>query len=202
MSFFQNTCKPEGLGGKLMVHMMNSGHGAMAEWGFGHIQVQKKDHCLDIGCGGRANVKRLLEMASEGKAAGIDYSEVSVEKSAKLNREAIQKGSCQILHGNVMELPFKEQTFQVITAFETIYFWPDLLKAFEQVYRVLKNDGIFMICNECSGENPKDEKWERMVAGMKIYTRQDLLDLLKKAGFRELRTDQNEKGWICIVGKK
>ncbi len=56
-----------------------------------------------------------------------------------------------------------------------------------------------MICNECSGENPKDEKWERMAAEMKIYTRQDLL---KKAGFRELRTDQNEKGWICIVGKK
>ena len=30
MGFFQNTCKPDGLGGKLMVKMMNSGHGPLA----------------------------------------------------------------------------------------------------------------------------------------------------------------------------
>lgn len=32
MSFFQNTCKPEGIGGKIMVNMMNAGHSSMAEW--------------------------------------------------------------------------------------------------------------------------------------------------------------------------
>ena len=32
MSFFQNTCKPEGIGGKIMVNMMNTGHSSMAEW--------------------------------------------------------------------------------------------------------------------------------------------------------------------------
>ena len=33
MSFFENTRKPVGLGGKIMVAMMNFGHNAMAEWG-------------------------------------------------------------------------------------------------------------------------------------------------------------------------
>ena len=33
MSFFENTRKPVGLGGKIMVDMMNFGHSAMAEWG-------------------------------------------------------------------------------------------------------------------------------------------------------------------------
>jgi hypothetical protein len=33
MSFFENTRKPVGLGGKIMVAMMNFGHSAMAEWG-------------------------------------------------------------------------------------------------------------------------------------------------------------------------
>ena len=32
MSFFENTRKPVGLGGKIMVAMMNFGHSAMAEW--------------------------------------------------------------------------------------------------------------------------------------------------------------------------
>ena len=39
MSFFQNTCKPEGIGGKIMVNMMNAGHSSMAEWGFTHIEI-------------------------------------------------------------------------------------------------------------------------------------------------------------------
>ena len=40
MGFFQNTRKPDGLGGKLMVKMMNSGHSALARWGFSHVRVQ------------------------------------------------------------------------------------------------------------------------------------------------------------------
>ena len=55
MSFFQNTCKPKGIGGKIMVNMMNSGHSSMAEWGFTHIEIAENNICLDIGCGGGAN---------------------------------------------------------------------------------------------------------------------------------------------------
>ena len=29
-NFFQNTCKPQGFGGKFMVNMMNKGHAKMA----------------------------------------------------------------------------------------------------------------------------------------------------------------------------
>lgn len=61
MSFFQNTCKPKGFAGKIMVNMMNTGHAALAEWGLTHIKIRDDDFCLDIGCGGGANLKRLLE---------------------------------------------------------------------------------------------------------------------------------------------
>ena len=33
MSFFENTRKPVGFGGKIMVAMMNVGHSAVARWG-------------------------------------------------------------------------------------------------------------------------------------------------------------------------
>ena len=33
MSFFENTRKPIGLGGKIMVAMMNLGHSPVARWG-------------------------------------------------------------------------------------------------------------------------------------------------------------------------
>lgn len=202
MGFFQNTCKPQGLGGKIMVNMMNSGHMAMAEWGFQHIEVLRSDCALDIGCGGGANVKKLLQLSDHGSICGIDYSEISVEKSRRLNSDAIKEGRCRIIQGNVMELPFPDMYFNVVTAFETIYFWPDLVNAFKQVYRVLTNDGFFMICNECGSEKPKNEKWVNMIDGMRIYSSVQLQDFLRQAGFTDIETDKNGKGWICLIVRK
>ena len=202
MSFFQNTCKPKGTGGKIMVNMMNSGHSSMAEWGFTHIEIAENNICLDIGCGGGANVKKLLEKSPHGKVTGIDYSEISVEKSQKINKAEISNKRCKILQGNVMELPFENETFDVITAFETIYFWSDIDQSFSQIYRVLKKGGIFMVCNESNGENDKDKKWTEIIKGMKIYTSKEIKYSLEKAGFTHIETNKNAKGWLCVVARK
>ena len=52
MSFFENTRKPVGLGGKIMVAMMNVGHSAMAAWGLRFLQPAPDARVLDCGCGG------------------------------------------------------------------------------------------------------------------------------------------------------
>ena len=57
MSFFENTRKPVGLGGKIMVAMMNFGHSAMAEWGLRFLQPAPNAMVLDCGCGGGKSAK-------------------------------------------------------------------------------------------------------------------------------------------------
>lgn len=89
MSFFENTRKPVGLGGKIMVAMMNFGHSAMAEWGLRFLQPAPDAMVLDCGCGGGANIKTLLKLCPNGKVQGIDYSAVSVEKARKVNARTI-----------------------------------------------------------------------------------------------------------------
>ena len=202
MSFFQNTCKPKGIGGKIMVHMMNTGHSSMAEWGFTHMEIQSDDVCLDIGCGGGANVRKLLEKSPYGRVTGIDYSEISVEKTRKINKAGIESKRCEILQGDVMKLPFRDEIFDVITAFETIYFLPDICGVFKQVYKILKIGGTFMICNESNGENPRDEKWTNRIQGMKIYNSEQIKKFLEDAGFTDVKVDKTKKGWICVVVKK
>ena len=202
MSFFQNTCKPEGIGGKIMVNMMNAGNSSMAEWGFTHMEIQSDNVCLDIGCGGGGNVRKVLEKRPYGRGVGIYHSEISVEKSKKINKAGIESKRCEILQGDVMKLPFRGETFDVITAFETIYFWPDISEAFKKVYKILKIGGTFMICNESNGENPKDEKWTKIIQGMKIYNSEQIEKSLEDAGFRGVKVDKTKKGWICVVVKK
>ena len=72
MSFFQNTCKPSGLGGRLMVKMMNSGHAKLADWGFSQIQAKADARVLDAGCGGGdpKNQRRGHQSGSVRRGAG------------------------------------------------------------------------------------------------------------------------------------
>ena len=159
MSFFENTRKPVGLGGKIMVAMMNLGHSPVARWGLRFLELTLDAKVLDCGCGGGANMKRLLKKCPQGIVKGIDYSPVSVEKSKKVNEAAIAEGRCTVLQGSVADMIFADNWFDAVTAFETVYFWPDLPRCFREVYRVLKVGGTFLICNESNGDTDKDEKW-------------------------------------------
>lgn len=204
MGFFQNTCKPEGLGGKIMVTTMNiGGHAALAKWGLPHLALKNDLDILEIGCGGGANVAQFLKRCPNGKVTGVDYSEVSVEKSKKVNAKAIRAGRCNIQCEDVRELSFADSTFDLATAFETVYFWPGLTESFAQVHRVLRDGGRFFICNESDGDNPADTKWEQMIQGMKIYKENEIVAFLKQAGFLGVTVHRNqEKHWICFIAEK
>ena len=202
MSFFENTRKPEGLGGKLMLAMMNVGHRALADWGLQFAEIAKDASILDCGCGGGANIRTMLKKCPNGEVKGVDYSPVSVEKAKKVNEDTILNGRCVILQGNVADLIFAANQFDLVTAFETIYFWPDLLQSFREVHRVLKQDGTFLICNECGGDNEKDEKWTEKIDGMTIYKDVQLKNILEQAGFRNIQIHKREKGWLCITAQK
>lgn len=191
--FFSNTGKPEGTMGKMVVAMMNRGHAGIAAWGFSHLDLRGDEQVLDCGCGGGANIAVFLERLPEGVVTGLDYSTVSVEKARAVNRAAIEAGRCSVVQGNVQELPFEDAQFEIVTAFETIYFWKDLAHCFAEIHRVLKSGGVFMITNETSGKTGAHEKWVKIVDGMSVYTGEELEALLTEAGFARVVVDEDLK---------
>ena len=201
---FSNTRKPEGFWGRMMVAGMNGGsHAAMASWGLDFSGVPAEGEILDIGCGGGANLQRLMQRSLKGKVTGVDYSPVSVEKSKKVNAEAIAQGRCKVLEASVSSLPFNDDTFVMATAFETVYFWPEIENSFTEVKRVLVPGGKFLIVNEDDGLSGKNEKWEKMIEGMHTYTPDELNKHLTAAGFREITIKRDEtKHWLALTATK
>ena len=203
MSFFENTRKPVGLGGKIMVAMMNVGHSAVARWGLQFLNAAPDAKMLDCGCGGGANLRKLLKRCPNGTVIGIDYSSVSVEKSKRLNAKAISEGRCCVLEASVTALPFEDNKFDVVTAFETVYFWPGLADCFREVYRVTKTGGIFLICNEVTGDTDKNDKWTQIISDMTIYRDVQLKTALEEAGFTDIQIHKNaHQDWLCVTGQK
>ena len=183
----------------MVANGMNNGHASISKWGLSHLKPDKDAHVLDIGCGGGANIGRFLEICPQGYIHGIDYSEDSVAVSRKNNAAAIEK-HCKIVQGSVSELPYDNESFDVVTAFETVYFWPDIANDFSEVFRVLKSGGKFLICNELC--DPSNTTWSSKIDGMKIYSLDNLAGSLVNSGFTVESSDANKKGWGCIVARK
>ena len=204
MSDIENCRKPKGYGGVKKLRKMNEGHHAeLSEWAFTKICTKEDFDCADLGCGGGANVGRLLSRCSAGTVKGLDYSSLSVSYSRRYNKHEIKKGRCQIVQGNVMSLPFDDSSFDLVTAFETIYFWPSITEAFKEVHRVLKAGGIFAVCNEDDGLNPERQAWASEIDNLTLYVQEEIETAMKDAGFAGICTEtESGKPWILIVASK
>lgn len=77
-SILQNTSCPKGFWGRMILWGMNRFHASLARRGMKQVNWQPQWTVLDIGCGGGANLNRLLKQCPQGKVYGIDLSEESV----------------------------------------------------------------------------------------------------------------------------
>ena len=201
--YFNQTRKPEGVLGKLMISGMNGGHAKLADWGMAYLKDVEPLRIAELGCGGGRNAAELLKRYLKAHVTAVDYSALSVEKTSAFNAESIAEGRCEVLQGDVSALNLPENAFDLATAFETVYFWPGLEKCFAEVARVLKPGGAFLISNESDGTDATSLKFEQIIDGMKCYTAEQLEAALKAAGFTEVTAHHHpSKPWLAVLAKK
>ena len=187
--------RPHGEEGLETIKNMNENHREISEFAFGCIDVGRNDKILDIGCGGGVNIEKFLEL-TDNDVDGLDYSEVSVGETIKRNGAS---GRCRVYHANVCDMPIEDETYDLVTAFETIYFWPEIGETFREVSRIIKPGGQFMIAQGTDGNHPDDEKWLATVEGMRVYTAPELERHLLDAGFKSVESHVKENDYIMVV---
>ena len=203
-----NQCqKPAGLLGRFVLWNMNSRHSKVTDWGMSHILIDKRDTILDAGCGGGRTVNKLAAIASQGKVYGVDFSGASVAFARRINKQWIDTGRVEIREASVSQLPFAADLFNVVTAVETHFWWPDLPSDMREVLRVLKPGGVLIVIAEVyKGANTVTAKLAEkyaLLSGMKLLTVNEHRELFANAGYSDVKIiEEPRKGWICGIGKK
>ena len=195
-TLFTNCACPNGFLGRCMLRFMNFGHAPLTNWGLGHLKFRDSMTMLDIGCGGGATLKRLLKRSPDGKVYGIDISEESVVKAKNVNKQLLNK-QVFVQQGSADSLPWEDQKFDVVTAVETIYFWPNLPKCFQEVKRVLKPGGQFAIIIEVIDG---DSIWTNVVDGLTASSPEMLKNMLEQAGFGDVEVFRKKPSYATIKG--
>lgn len=199
--------KPRGWLGRITLWRMNKSHSKLTDWGLSHVSIAPHYTILDVGCGGGRTVGKLAALATQGNVFGVDYSADSVAVSQKINAPAIATGRVEIRQAPVSQLPFPDNTFDLITAVETHFWWSNLAGDMREVFRVAKPGGTLILIAEIyKGANTIAAKLAEKYADrspITLLSPDDHRDLLRNTGFAGIQIDaQPDKGWICAIGQK
>jgi ubiquinone/menaquinone biosynthesis C-methylase UbiE len=197
--------KPSSVLGRVMTTAMNASHSKMTDWGLRHISIEKQFTILDVGCGGGRTIRKYVEAASDGMVYGVDYASGSIAASRAENREAIKAGRVEIQQASVSQLPFPDVKFDLVSAVETIYYWPNPAKDLAEILRVLKPGGwVIVICEFYKGGRWSSFKSPAMkLLGSKKFNVDEYKSLLASAGYIEVQVVvEPSHGWICAMGKR
>lgn len=199
--------KPTGWLGRFTLWRMNSSHSKVTDWGLTHISIEKHFTILDVGCGGGRTISKLAAAATQGKVYGVDYSEESVAASKRTNARWIEIGRVEVRHGSVSQLPFPDGMFDLVTAVETHFWWPNLPGDMRETFRVLKAGGkLIVIAEVYKGADTTVSKLAEKFApqtGMKLLSVDEHRNLFAGAGYSDVQImEERTKGWISSVGRK
>ncbi|MBR3481594.1 MAG: class I SAM-dependent methyltransferase [Neisseriaceae bacterium] len=201
--FFNQCRKPQGFLGKIMLSGMSIVHASVADWAMSLLDIPEPKEIVDIGCGNGRDIRELAKKYANSCVTGIDYSALSVQKSQKTNKALIAAGRCSIEECDVYNLQLPTNKFDLATAFETIYFWPELVHCFSQVRNILKPNGKFMIVLESDGQDKLTQWFQARIDGMNTYQIDELKQALKEAGFSSVQANQHHKRpWFMLLASK
>lgn len=187
---------PQGVVGKLAGFLMQAKDKNQSSWVISNSRIKPNAKVLEIGYGPGLGIESASGFAYEGFTAGIDISNVMLMQASKRNAENISKGKIKLLQGNVNEIPFEDNYFDMVFSVNTMNYWEDLQQALKEIKRVLKPGG-----EVCISLHPK---WFKIEADS-ILLREEIKASVETSGFKNVKANQlNLKpvSAFCIYGIK
>ncbi|MDD2626546.1 MAG: class I SAM-dependent methyltransferase [Candidatus Methanomethylophilus sp.] len=195
---------PRGDEGRKVMDLMNTQHKDVTTWALAQLPQMKSKRILDLGCGGGALLRILATEHPGAFVDGVDISADAVAYSQKRNSAFIEWGRMAVTKGSAASLPFPDGTFDLITAVETYFFWPDLGNTFKAVAAKLKSKGVLLVVSEMYPDDEHKAHIEEMCATyhMQIRENSEVQSLLEAAGLKTQTVTKADQNWVAFIAVK
>ena len=177
---------PRGFVGRILLMSMNLGHKSIYKNMAKSLELRGEDDLLEVACGNGYFIKNYA--LNVHSVAGLDLSELCIKLATKKNKERIIAGSAEFVLGEATRLPWEDNKFSVATSMSSFLLFskPVALESLKEMCRVLRPRGRVVICIELNAEDGKDHSKDIKRYGIKLWTEDDVRDVLKEAGFSEI----------------
>lgn len=195
--------KPDGAEGRELMDHMNVHHRPLVDWALDNLPADRK-RILDIGCGGGMAIELLAKLYGDSHVTGIDHSKDAVEFSLARNEKLVREGRCDVLVASVSEMPFSERSFDLVTAFETYFFWPEPIEDIRKACELVDQDGVIAIVSEVRAKPGNEEnvtEYDR-VYGMNLLEDEKILGAMESRGLEATAIHHSNGDWVIYLGRR
>ncbi len=159
--------------------------------------IKKGDHVLDLGSGAGNDcfVARAI-VGDAGKVTGLDMTDPMIRK-ARENCSKLGYKNVEFVPGDIEEMPFIANEFDVVISNCVLNLVPDKSKAFSEIFRVLKPAGHFCVSDVVLKGTLSDrmlksaEMYAGCVSGATEIT--NYLKIIENSGFSNLKVHKQKE---------
>ena len=154
-----------------------------------YADINYGETVLDLGCGsGRDAVEVAQIVGPAGKVTGIDLTPEMVTRAwERATEEKINNVS--FVEGSIESLPFPDNVFDLVISNCAINHCPDKYIVFQEIYRVLKPRGRFVISDVVSKDPLPDKVKKDPQAWADCYggaiTEKEYISIISQSGFQQ-----------------
>jgi SAM-dependent methyltransferase len=153
--------------------------------------IQVGEVVVDLGSGFGVDAFVAADKVGEsGKIIGIDISRSEVDISQKRSIDRGLENIVTFREGDIEDIPLRDSYADCVISNGGFCLVPDKIKAFTEIFRVLKTGGRMSICCTTNRvELPKDVDWP---VCMNVFMKlNDIEPMLKKIGFTDIEFDKS-----------
>ena len=100
---------------------------------------------VDLGCGPGHLVFELARQAPELRVTGLDLSAEMLAEARRQSRSVGLGDRVSFELGDVEQIPFEDNSLDLVISTLSLHHWPDPVAVFDEIDRVLRPDGVFLI---------------------------------------------------------
>ena len=169
-------------------------------------EVADGDRVLDVACGTGVVARRAVNLAGKtGRVVGIDIDEPMLDVAQRLGPGVDWR------IGDAMDLPFADESFDVVICQAGLMFFPDQIQAVSEMARVLRSGGraVFHVWAECEAQSrfahilenhAGKESANNYRTPWNLADSQEVRDLVRAGGFQnpQLTTIQDDAEYSSV----